>query len=300
MNYIDIIKKISNKSFNSSNGWELMTDKLRDYLENEDINLYYYNCIQPQVFHWPQDAKQCMIQLLVLEQNKNNIFYKTIIKKNNYGPSGIKLYKNVQLDRVNHTWSIYNMVEILKLNLSSNNEIIFEFGGGTGQMADILNELNFRGIHIVYDLPLMTILQKKFIDKINIQNEHILDNEYISLTNKTYYLPCNQSDSEKQIINLPNLNFIATYSLTETDNETHKKFAKYMKNFSRIFIIYWPQPCPMFNNINNEEYIQEIKKNIEDTHNCYIGSNYAYTAGNTFYAIKKDLMKEEIIPPIGI
>jgi hypothetical protein len=112
-----------------------------------------------------------------LEKNKDDIFYKTIIKTNNYGPRGLNLYNNVQLDRVQQVWSIYNLVNILNFNLNNRDEIILEFGGGTGQMADVLYELGFKGKHIVYDLPLMTVLQRYFVDKRSIKTQHILDDE---------------------------------------------------------------------------------------------------------------------------
>ena len=55
--------------------------------------------------------------------------------------------------------------------MEKSDEVIFEFGGGTGQMADVLNNLKFQGKHIIYDLPLMVVLQKYFIDKRNIKTK---------------------------------------------------------------------------------------------------------------------------------
>ena len=145
-----------------------------------------------------------------------------------------------------------NLVNTLNLNLN-NDEIIFEFGGGTGQMADVLSDLNFKGRHIVYDLPLITVLQSCFVNKMSIKTVHIIDDEGINIINGTNYLPCNQLQSEKYVMGLPNINFIATYSLSETDIDTHNKFAEYIIGFSRIFIVYMPGRYYVGDYIDNEE-----------------------------------------------
>jgi len=285
MNMKDIIRKIIYKDFKSSVGWDDMTKTLRYYLENENIDLFRVNEIKPHIFIWPEDSQQNKLQLNLMKKNKECIFYRTAISNNDYGPTGVKLYNNVQLDRVAQVWSIYILVNKLKLDLVNANEIIFEFGGGTGQMADVLKDLNFQGKHIIYDLPLMVILQKYFIDKRNIKTKYILDDENNKIIKGTNFLPCNQNESEKYIVKLPNINFIATYSLTETDLETHEIFSNYLLNFNRILIIYWPQPVKDFDNIDNEAYINNIINNIKNTHYCYIDDNFGN--GKIFCAMKK-------------
>ena len=265
--------------------WCEFTKDLEQYLINGNMNLYLKNNIHPHVFTWPQRSIQNMHQLMILENDKESVYYKTL-KVNDYGPDGIYLYKNVQLDRVQQVWSIYNLEK--KLNFSLNNdEIIFEFGAGTGQMADVLSKLNFKGKHVIYDFPLMTVLQKYFIDKRGIKNTFILDNENINITNGTNFLPCNQINSEKHVLGLPNINFIATYSLTEADLNTRNKFSAYMVNFSRIFIIYWPGKHSVGDNIDNTEYIELIRNKINKTHNCFDYDNFGN--GKVFMAVKKSI-----------
>jgi hypothetical protein len=281
----ELIEKVSKNVHDSSKLWIEFTKDLKHYLENGDLDLYLINGISPNLFKWAENSPQNIKQLEILEKDKESIFYKTLLKTNDYGPIGIFLQNNIQLDRVQHTWSIYNLVNALNLDLNKD-EIIFEFGGGTGQMADVLSDLNFKGKHIVYDLPLITVLQKYFVDKRNIKNVHILDDETQNLMNSTNYLPCNQPNSEKTILGLPNINFIATYSLSETDVCTRDKFAEYMTHFSRIYIVYWPGKTDAEDYIDNAEYIQIIKQNIENTHYYYDGDNFGN--GKVFMAIKKE------------
>lgn len=282
----DIIQKVTkNNSYTSSSVWTEFTQDLKTYLINGDLDLYLINNIKPHIFTWPQDGIQNKHQLNILENDQESMFYKTL-KVNNYGPQGIHLYKNIQLDRVQHVWTVYVLSKKLNFSLD-NNEIIFEFGAGTGQMADVLSDLNFKGKHIIYDLPLMTVLQKHFIDKRGIKNTHILDDENINIINGTNFLPCNQINSEKYVLGLPNINFIATYSLTETDIHTRNKFSEYMIEFSRIFIVYWPGKHSVGDDIDNTEYIEMIQKKIEKTHYCFNDNNFEN--GKVFIAVKKSL-----------
>jgi beta-1,4-mannosyl-glycoprotein beta-1,4-N-acetylglucosaminyltransferase len=278
------IEKIIKKKYNLSEGWNNMTKNLRNYLENKDIDMYKIENIEPHIFHWPETSHQNKIQLEVLSKDKNSKFYKTIINNNDFGPKGINLYKGVQLDRVQQIWSIYNMVEILNFNLEKD-EIILEFGGGTGQMADVLKDLKFKGKHIVYELPLMICLQKHFIEKRKIKCNYIFDDEKLEIINGTNYLPCNQIDCEKEIMLMDNINFIATFSLTETDIETHKKFLEYMENFSRIYIVYSTDKSLTWDYIDNHAYILEIIEKIKDTHKYFIRD--FHSNAKAFYAVKK-------------
>jgi hypothetical protein len=287
----ELIEKISKGSSNLSKTWVEFTKDLKNYLETGDLEMYRLNNISPVVFNWPEASKQNMAQLDYIRRDESSIFSKAVLT-NNYGPRGINLYQNIQLDRVQQVWTLYNLVNFLKLDLS-NDEILFEFGGGTGQMADVLAELKFQGTHIVYDLPLLTVLQKYFVTKRWIENQHLLDDEDTKLIKGTNYLPNNQPKSEANVIGMPNINFVATYSLSETDAETHAKFAKYMKLFSRIFIVYWPGKHEICDGVDNTEYIEQIKIDIKDTHNYKQYDNFGN--GKVFLAVKNEILSE-IVP----
>lgn len=287
MNIKEDIIKLSTKNYKLSVGWCFMIRNLQNYLENGDLELFKINGIQPHVFSWPESSIQNQHYFNLFEKDKNSIFYKAITSSNTYGPKGIALYKNVQLDRVAHTVSIQELVTKLNFDLSDTNEIIFEFGAGTGQMADVLKELNFQGTHIAYDLPLMLVLQNYFVTKKNIETKYILDDEDLTLIKGTNYVGCNQIDSETKIMESPNINFIATYSLTETDIDTHNKFAEYMVNFKRILIIYHPKKLEMFDNIDNDLYIRQLKQKLEDTHYCNMDINLCNQGSNLFCAVRK-------------
>ena len=118
----NIIHKVKNNSYTTSTTWSEFTKHLERYLINGDMDLYLINHIKPHVFNWSMDSIQNKHQLQILENDPESIFYKTL-KVNDYGPHGIRLYKNTQLDRVQQVWSIYNLVEKLIFSLD-NDEII--------------------------------------------------------------------------------------------------------------------------------------------------------------------------------
>jgi len=268
------INLLLKKEYITSNTWNNFTSELRYYLENENIDLFRKKEIKPHVFIWPEKSPQSIKQLEILKR-KNDIFYKCIKETNDYGPEGIEMFDNVQLDRVSHTWYLNILVNELNMDLNNKDQIIFEFGGGTGQMSDVLKSLDFKGKHIIYDLPLMLVLQEYFINKKNINVNYLLDSEKNDLIFGSNMLPCNQNIWEKKIINnYQNLNFIATYSLTETDLETRNKFSDYLINFERIIIVYWDWVSEEFDNIDNKKYINDIVKKLEKTHDCSISENY--------------------------
>jgi hypothetical protein len=288
----ELIEKLSPRPYNSSRTWVECTKDLRHYLEHEDLELYHLHKISPPVFYWPEDGSQNKIQLDYLLKDTESVVHKALYT-NTYGPLGIQLCQNIQLDRVQQIWTLYNLIKFLNLN-PTDNEVFFEFGAGTGQMADVLAELKFQGPHVIYDLPLMTVLQKYFIEKQGITNQHLIDEEGTTIQRGTNFLANNQPAREAYVMSLPNINFVATYSLSETDAETHAKFATYMPFFSRIYIVYWPGKHDICDGVDNTEYIEQIKKDINSTHTYKEYDNFGN--GKVFLAVKKEILPEITSP----
>ncbi len=289
----EFIERLLQNPYTCSESWAAQTWGLRNYLENGDLEAYREENILPQVFTWPEASIPAMDYLRILEQDPESIFYKAVLK-NTYGPRGVHLYRNVQLDRVQQAWTIHSMVSSMGLDLQKSNEVIVEFGPGTGQMADVLAALDFKGRHVAIDLPLMTVLQNHFVEKEGISTRFLLDDELNGavmpfITTPTSFLPSNQPIWEKAVMEMSNINFVATYSLTETDAETRARVEAYLPRCSRIYIAFWPGKQLQGNGIDNDEYIYGIMQKLADTHNVYIG----HTAnGKVFWAVG-----EPTVPP---
>lgn len=100
---------------------------------------------------------------------------KAALKHLHYGPPGIHNVKipglttatkepiRIQLDRVQQVWSLNVMWQGLGLDLTDQNTVLIEFGGGTGQMADMPSCVGFGGRHVVYDFTVMALMQVCFL-----------------------------------------------------------------------------------------------------------------------------------------
>lgn len=95
LNNKELINKITQKNYNLSAGWRNMINSLSYYLQdsNSDLELYYIQQIAPHIFHWPEFSVQNINQFQIVKNDTHSIFYKTICKTTDYGPTGIKLYK---------------------------------------------------------------------------------------------------------------------------------------------------------------------------------------------------------------
>lgn len=102
-------------------------------------------------------------------------------------------------------------IDINKLNS------IFEFGGGYGAMALLCHRLGFNGKYIIYDLPIVSLLQEYYLSNVGIEDVKF------------------STELEQKNIDL----FIGLWSISETDhNFKNKIFDKI--NFDYYFMSYVP------------------------------------------------------------
>jgi len=187
----------------------------------------------------------------------------------NYGPRGISIYSlrgySYQNDRVQHVWNLFEATQ-LSLALTDENAILFEFGAGTGQMASVVRDSGFRGIHVVYDFLEMNLLQRHF------HTDGLNGSRFITAGGGggaslmpggvTNYLPVGDIHLLTAVLSRPKLTFVSTYAFTETDLATQKLFAPYFINFDGFYIVYWDK----FGNVQNQPTINAIAKMCLDTH----------------------------------
>jgi hypothetical protein len=89
-------------------------------------------------------------------------------------------------------------MELSKVDMRDIHSIV-EFGGGYGGMAVVARRLGFTGKYVIYDLPVVSLIQRYYLDKVGCEAETI------SMSN------WNHAGALKE----PDL-FIASYSLSET------------------------------------------------------------------------------------
>ena len=167
----------------------------------------------------------------------------------------------------------YHLLKLIQESHLDINKIenIYEFGGGYGALCKIFHNHGFKGNYYIYDLPLMSIIQKFWIT-----NSNFNEQSNITLTNDVEDLEI----ITDKIRNKKNL-FISNWALSETPLELRNKFNNFFKNFDYLSLAYQDK----FQKVDNLAYIDLLKKNLMDSSGIFLfdkkirhikKSNYAY------------------------
>jgi hypothetical protein len=286
--------------------------ELRKHL-NEDCNKfddYRVADWNPKVFTWPESGKQNIKQLPVLSglndttscppsfsQKYKSCWMELVFSRNDYGPRNILLQtcsgsgRKIQLDRVQH---VYNLFEASQLSLSLQDEgaILLEFGAGTGQMASVIQDSGFRGIHVAYDFLEMQLMQRRFhlgghdgsrFITAGLDGNRVSSSNDIVLMSKgvTNYLPVGDIDSLNALLSKPRVTFVSTYAFTEADAASHDLFIPHFPKFDGFFIVFWTK----FGEVNEQTAIDGIMKACASTHDMTV-SKY-FNNGQALRGVRK-------------
>jgi hypothetical protein len=160
-------------------------------------------------------------------------------------------------NRIHHSYHLHQFEETTNTSIL-NYDVIFEFGGGYGSMRRVVDKLGFKGIYILFDLPVFSLLQQYYLNTLKIQTTNFTTDQNFSSENKTYCVSnFKQLEALLNKINTTNKKrlFIATWSLSETPLELRQKVETLTKSFSAFLIAYQKE----FSNINNIEYFNNMK-----------------------------------------
>lgn len=150
--------------------------------------------------------------------------------------------------RICHVYAWYLLNEVLGVTPSYFLQVI-EYGGGSGDLAAAHSDMGFSGTHIVYDMFPMLLMQRYFL-RFSGHSVFLLEDEnkesLFSLARErkvgpmtllvspahlsTHLLP-NRSEKGEALTLL-----LATYSLTESDLESRRRFMRKIQNIGVIFI----------------------------------------------------------------
>ena len=171
------------------------------------------------------------------------------------------VYRNERVEHVHHFYVIYHQLGLLPNNFTQ----IIEFGGGTGDNVPTLRNLNFTGLHLIYDLLPVLLLQQYFL-RISGYPAYLDFNDTIKYDNsklqrRTLLKPVNRFSSLIDNLDFSNESkattlFMATFSLTETPLEYRAPFISKLLEY-RPMVIY----ITMFNtfeDMNNLQWLNDI------------------------------------------
>lgn len=233
----------THKAFNSEILKLIKSGKIRYFLKFGFIQQMFF--IHNRLFIFKE--------LLQIYKDKKFTFWKKILKEDDAGfPPRYFLYPKSSGNRIHQVYHLYQFNKFQNDNLKKFG-LVFEFGGGYGNMARIFQKINPNMIYIIFDTVPVNLIQWYYLSLLKIK---------VSLSTKSksnIFLINNFKDLQKLLKIHKNKNslFLANLSLSETPIVFRKKIIKYTDNFSCRLISFQKK----FENINNYVYFNNVKQN---------------------------------------
>lgn len=254
LNNIKNDKKIIN------NFWDNQSDKIVDeFLNKNPKDFLNFKSIGETMFVGRR-TKYIYLELLKLIKHKKYFKkLKRLLHCNNFGkpptfPINL-LIKNTNSNMIHQAYHLLKLKQETNINLDDI-ENVFEFGGGYGALCKIFDNEGFNGNYYIYDLPLMSNIQKYWITNSNFTN---LKNIYLINDIK------NISEIKKNIFDKKNL-FISNWALSESPIELRNEFKEFLHCFEFISLAIQKN----FQGVNNLSYIDELKKDLLSSANMFL------------------------------
>ena len=185
-----------------------------------------------------------------MKRNKNWKFWKNLLRENNVG-NPIRYFLNpfTSGNKIFQTYHLKKYKDFTKFNLNKY-DVIFEFGGGYGNMAATFKKINNSSKYIIFDTPEVNLLQFYYLKR-----NHI--NVSIDYRKKSSVILTSSIDELNKLIkNSKNKKklFVANWSLSETPLIFRKRFEFIFNKFDFQLISFQKK----FENINNLKYFKKI------------------------------------------
>jgi hypothetical protein len=139
---------------------DLARHELKDY---DAFESYHTRGFYPRVFHWPEHCCEELFLKLLTQDSLYNSTWKRAVENLDVGPPTVSIqrigshtFRHVRAQQTSHFLVLYHSTG----RLPSSFDQVVEFGGGTGDMPSVLQDLDFRGAALVYDLPWMLLLHQ--------------------------------------------------------------------------------------------------------------------------------------------
>jgi hypothetical protein len=137
-------------------------------------------------------------------------------------------------------------------------DLVLEFGGGYGSMCRLAHRLGFRGRYVIFDLPIVGLIQRYFLESLGIP---VFDRAPVSGDESGVAL---LSDLKDLVLQFGRERgggrslFLATWSLSETPLSLRKELLALINGFDRYLIAYQES----FEDINNLDYFEALKRSV--------------------------------------
>ena len=186
-----------------------------------------------------------------MKLSKNWSFWKKLIKETKVGnPVRFFLYQPSSGNKIFQTYHLkkFNEYENVELN---NFEVIFEFGGGYGNLAYTFKKINKNSKFIIFDTNEVNLLQFYYLKKNN------LNVNFKNYNSKTDIILINSlREFKKQLLIFKNKKklFVANWSLSETPLSFRRKIQSLIDKFDFQLISFQHK----FEDIDNIKYFKKL------------------------------------------
>jgi hypothetical protein len=189
-----------------------------------------------------------------LKRSKNWFFWKKLIIEEKIGnPVRYFLYPKSSGNKIFQIYHIKKYTDFLKTSLKGF-DVIFEFGGGYGNLANTFQKINKNCKYIIFDTPEVNLLQYYYLKKNNVNVSFYdikIKNKILLIHNLKNFKKLADKFKNKKIL------FIANWSLSETPLSFRKKIFPIINLFDFQLISYQSK----FEDINNIKYFKIFNEN---------------------------------------
>lgn len=223
-------------------------ETLRLILNKKLKNFFQYSFIQKMFFVHNRFFLQSYFNEMKI--TKNWKFWKNLLVENNVG-SPIRFFLNpfTSGNKIFQTYHLKKYKDFSKINLNKY-DLIVEFGGGYGNMANTFQKINKKCKFIIFDTPEVNLLQFYYLKRNNID----VSLDYKSKSNVILLDSITQFNKIIREFKSKKKLFIANWSLSETPLVFRNKFKFIFANFNFQLISFQKH----FENINNLSYFNKI------------------------------------------
>lgn len=172
---------------------------------------------------------------------------------------------------------------------------LVEFGGGGGELEPTMRDLGFTGVHIIYDLPPMLLMQRFWIRHaslpvytvgVDVQPDALVPRLargrtfQVSSVSRPAHLPL---VLQRTGVALKDTVFWATWSFTEAGVAARNTIRPFIKGVGRVFIAFWDD----FKGVDNNAYlVSMVKEDFAATHSACVWRKKTHDPSRpTFYLV---------------
>ena len=211
-------KNIKQYSKNLTNTHKEFSNKIYKLILSGKIR-YFLNFSFVQQMFFIHNRLFIFRELLEIFRDKNFLFWKKILKEDNSGfPPRYFLYPKSSGNRIHQTYHLYKFNEFCNKNLKTF-DLVFEFGGGYGNMARTFKKINPKCVYIIFDTKPVNLIQWYYLNLLKM-------NASLSIKSKSKIFLINDLNDLNVLLKkytCKNSLFIANLSLSEVPILFRKK-----------------------------------------------------------------------------